>query len=214
MGLLSKKPIESSQEMALYSISGQTTFLIVGLGNPGKAYENTRHNIGFRCIDAFVSNHPELSNWTQKKDLHYSFTSGVFGDTRTLVVKPSVFMNNSGQAVHAAQTFFGLSPHQIIVIYDELDLPFGQIRMRRGGGSAGHNGIKSIIQRIGDDFHRIRVGIDNQHADKTDGADFVLKKFDVQEAGHMETLTREIDSILIECIFRGDIAVETRSFIV
>lgn len=214
MGLLQKKPIVVSKDLPLYTISGQLTLLLVGLGNPGKKYEGTRHNIGFACLDNFAAKHPEFSHWTQKKDLKCSLTIGTFGSTRVIAVKPNTFMNNSGQAVQAAQAFYRIDPARTAVIYDELTLPFGQIRMRSGGSSAGHNGIKSIIEHLSDGFNRVRVGIANNTSSEADSANFVLKAFSAKEKEHIPALLAETDSILTEYVYRGELASETRNFII
>lgn len=214
MGLFTKKPTILSSGAPLYTVGGQQTLLIAGLGNPGKKYHSTRHNIGFACVDELAARHPEFSGWISKKDLKCEFTSGVFGNSRVIVIKPATYMNSSGQTVQAVAKFYKIEPKNIVVVYDELDLPFGQIRMRSGGGSAGHNGIKSIIEHLGDGFSRVRIGIANQKSPMSDSADFVLKPFNVSEKKHMNSLVTEVDSILTEYIYRGDLVGDTRSFII
>ena len=123
-------------------------------------------------------------------------------------------MNESGRAVQAIQSFYKIAPAQTIVVHDELDIEFGQIRKRTGGGAAGHNGIKSIIDNCTDDFGRVRIGINNEHKMHADAKDFVLKPFSSDEQDHLSALTREAESILVETIYRGTILAETRTFIV
>lgn len=131
--------------------------LIVGLGNPGKKYEKTRHNIGFDCIDR-CANKLNIS-------LTESKFKGVFGSTviqseKVFLLKPLTFMNVSGESVQALANFYKIEPKNILVIYDDLDLPVGKIRLRKKGSAGGHNGMKSIISHLGtEDFKRIRVGI-------------------------------------------------------
>lgn len=214
MALFQKKFTNTSSTAPLYTIGGQSTLLIVGLGNPGKEYEYTRHNAGFICVDAFVQAHNEFGEWVNKKDLSCLLTSGVFGPTRVIVIKPTSFMNESGRAVQAVQAFYKIASTQTIVVHDELDIDFGQIRTRMGGGSAGHNGIKSIATHTGEDFGRIRIGINNEHKATQDSSDFVLKSFNAEEKSQLSALTREAESMMIEIIYRGNVLPETRSFIV
>lgn len=214
MGLFSKKPIQHSSTAPLYTVSNQKTILIVALGNPGKEYDGTRHNIGFDAIDLFVANKNEFSNWVTKKDLHCQLTSGTLGSSRVIVIKPTTFMNESGRAVQAVQSFYKIPNAQTIAVHDELDIPFGQIRTRQGGGTAGHNGLKSIISHSGDDFGRVRIGINNDHRTKTEEKDFVLKAFSKTEQEKTPALLAEVDSILTEYIYGGSLAAETRSFLI
>lgn len=214
MGLFSKKPTQTSSTSPLYTIGGQKTLLIVGLGNPGKEYDGTRHNIGFSCVNAFVSAHSEFGTWVTKKDLKCQQTSATLGSTRVIVIKPTTYMNLSGEAVQAVHNFYKLSALETLVVHDELDIEFGQLRTRIGGGSAGHNGLKSLIQYIGKDFGRVRIGINSQHRAKNDEIDFVLKAFSKAEQEQMSNLTSEVTNILTEYVFGGQLLTETRSFIV
>lgn len=214
MGLFSKKPTQTSSHAPLYTIGGQKTVLLVGLGNPDKEYDGTRHNVGFACIDAFVAAHSEFSPWVVKKDLKCTLTSATLGATRVLAIKPSTYMNLSGEAVQATLSFYRLDVGNVVVVHDELDIDFGQIRTRIGGGTAGHNGLKSIVQHCGEDFGRVRIGINNQNRIKNDEKDFVLKPFSKLEQEQLGNLTRETSAILTEYVFGGQLATETRSFIV
>ena len=187
--------------------------IIIGLGNIGKEFEGTRHNIGFELIDAFTKQQ-EFPAWHEKKDLSSHITSLRLGDTRVIAIKPTTLMNNSGKAVQAVQGFYKIIPEQTLVVHDELDVPFGQIRTRIGGGAAGNNGIKSVIQHIGENFNRVRVGIRNELSDKIDSADFVLAKFSKEERDQFSKLQRETINILTDYIYKNELVVETRSFIV
>ena len=123
-------------------------------------------------------------------------------------------MNESGRAVQEVLNFYKLSAKQLTVVHDELDIPFGQIRTRQGGGHAGHNGIRSVIQYIGDDFGRVRIGINNpDKPEQQDSADYVLGKFTKKESAEMTKLTREVQSILIELIYRGELYADTRNIL-
>ena len=130
--------------------------LLVGLGNPGPKYERNRHNIGFMAVDAIVHRH---SFQPERARFRAVCAEGVIAGRKTLAMKPTTFMNESGRAVGEALRFFKLAPEQVVVLHDELDLAFGKIRTKRGGGHAGHNGLRSIDQHIGPDFWRIRIGI-------------------------------------------------------
>jgi PTH1 family peptidyl-tRNA hydrolase len=130
--------------------------LIVGLGNPGSQYEGNRHNIGFMAVDAIARTH-NAGPWRQK---HGGLLSEVtIGGEKTLLLKPQTFMNRSGDSVQAAAQFYKLSPADIIVLYDELDLAAGKVRVKMGGGNGGHNGLRSIDPQIGLDYRRVRLGI-------------------------------------------------------
>lgn len=212
MALFQKKP-QVSSSAPLYSLGLSKTILIVGLGNPGKKYDLTRHNIGFGCVDAFV-NSQELGVWVQKKDLKCLESTGTIGSTRVIVIKPTTFMNNSGEAVQAVSHFYKVPPEQIVAVYDEVAIPFGQIRTRVGGESAGHNGVKSLIQNIEKDFGRVRIGISNEHTPQADTADFVLSKFSKDEQAQLDNLTREVNAILTEYLYGSALPHDTRSFIV
>jgi PTH1 family peptidyl-tRNA hydrolase len=211
MGLLVKRGNASSY-MPLYNVGMSRTVVIVGLGNPGDEYAGTRHNVGFACLDALAKAH-EFPAWQTKKALKCELSVQNLGETRVVLVKPTTFMNLSGEAVQAVQQFYKVGPEQTVIVHDELDIPFGQIRVRQGGGSAGHNGLKSIIQHGGENTLRVRIGIHNDHADKHDSADFVLAKFSAHEHGKLKDLTREVASMLSEYIYGGDLLAETRTFL-
>lgn len=198
--------------MPLYSLSAQKTKLIVGLGNPGPEYEHTRHNIGFACLDAYAEDN-DFDSWIHKKDLKAEFSQATMGQTKVLLAKPQTFMNLSGEAVQAICSFYKLGIDDVIVVHDELDINFGQIRCRKGGGAAGHNGIKSIIQHLGGEFNRVRIGVGPKTQEQTDSADFVLQRFNEHERGRMKDLTREVSAILTETIYGdGQLPHDTRSF--
>lgn len=213
MALFQKNPHSNHEYHSFFTLGAHKTILLVGLGNPGKKYDGTRHNIGFVCLDAFAKAH-EFNNWTEKKDLKCLIASKTLGETRVILCKPTTYMNLSGEAVQKVIHFYKIEPDKIAVIYDELDMPFGQIRMRLGGSDAGHNGIKSLIQHLGPDFGRVRIGIGGSKPEQMDSADFVLSKFGKDEAKQLAPLTKEATSILTEYIFRGELVPETRNFVV
>ncbi|MCE9522541.1 MAG: aminoacyl-tRNA hydrolase [Alphaproteobacteria bacterium] len=134
--------------------------LIVGLGNPGEAYQNNRHNIGFMAADAIAEAHgfaPARSRF--RGQTREGVLRGKDGAVKTLMLKPMTFMNESGNAVQEAAAFHKIALEQIVVIYDELDLAAGKVRVKRGGGNAGHNGLRSISTHVGNDYMRVRLGI-------------------------------------------------------
>lgn len=130
--------------------------LIVGLGNPGPKYQGNRHNIGFMAVDGIVRRHG-FSPW--RKRFQGEVSEGVLAGEKLLVLKPMTYMNESGRAVGEAMRFFDIDPSQVIAIYDELDLEPGKVRVKLGGGAAGHNGIRSMIAHCGPHFVRVRMGI-------------------------------------------------------
>src|SRR3989338_695968 len=212
MGLFQKKVVTSSAA-PLYSVGLGRTLVIIGLGNPGKEYVGTRHNIGFECLDSLAKK-LDFPNWIDKKDLRCHITSETIDGTRVILAKPTTFMNLSGEAAQAVQHFYKVPLEQMIAVHDELDIPFGQIRTRVGGSDAGNNGVKSLIQHIGDNFGRVRVGIQNEISEKADGADFVLGKFAKEEQAHMQALLRETTAIFSEYAHGQALIHETRSFII
>jgi PTH1 family peptidyl-tRNA hydrolase len=209
MALFQKNPFRSDSNKPLYTLGLNKTVVIVGLGNPGKKYEKTRHNIGFVCVDAFAKEH-EFEKWFDKKDLRCQMAAKTLGDTRVILLKPTTMMNLSGEAVQAVAHFYKVEPSVIVAVYDEFAVPFGQIRTRIGGSSAGHNGVKSLIQHIGDGFGRVRVGIQNDSEAQMDMADYVLANFNEEELAQVTNLTREVNSILTEYVFSGQLPHETR----
>ncbi len=210
MALFQRRP-DLGSHLPTYSLGLTRTLLIVGLGNVGKEFEGTRHNIGFAVIDELASKQ-RFDPWTDKKDLKCLMTSQTIGESRVFLIKPTTFMNLSGEAVQAVLHFYKIPPDNMLAVHDELDVPFGQIRTRVGGSAAGHNGIKSIIQHRSEEFGRVRVGI--QAETKQDASDFVLSRFSKTEQSHMPELLKETTAILTEYIHTGNLLSETRSYIV
>lgn len=131
-------------------------YLLVGLGNPGSKYAGNRHNIGFMSVDEIVRRHG-FSAW--RKRFQGEAAEGTLAGEKVLALKPMTYMNDSGRSVGAAMRFFDIDPSQVIVLYDELDLESGKVRVKLGGGAAGHNGIRSMIAHAGPHFQRVRLGI-------------------------------------------------------
>jgi PTH1 family peptidyl-tRNA hydrolase len=132
MALFQRRPQVSDPTM-YYSVGMNKTILMVGLGNIGKEYEMTRHNVGFICLDEFVEKTEGMEGWVEKKDLKCLISSGRVGDSRVLAIKPTTFMNLSGEAVQAVVHFYKIQLENIVILHDELDVDFGQIRVRMGG---------------------------------------------------------------------------------
>lgn len=163
-------------------------YIIAGLGNPTKEYEKTRHNAGFDTIDVLAGKHG--IQVTERK--HRAFCGkGLIGGERVLLVKPQTFMNASGESLREAADFYKVPPEQIIVIYDDISLGVGQLRIRTKGSAGGHNGIKSIIAHLGSqDFPRIKIGV-GAKPDRMDLADYVLSSFSQTDRQVMEDAFQE-----------------------
>lgn len=170
--------------------------LIVGLGNIGKEYEKTRHNSGFMALDAYAA-HNNFPKW-QEKTKFKAFVSEKFVMGKKIVLlKPTTLYNLSGESVKAIKDFYKIKNTAITVVHDELDLPFGTVKEKNGGGSGGSNGLKSIISLIGSDFKRIRIGIANELKEKMDSADFVLSKFTASEKKQLDSTFQSVSNKLI-----------------
>lgn len=162
--------------------------LIVGLGNPGPKYVRNRHNIGFMAVDRIASDHG-FSPWRSR--FQGEVTEGRLGQERVTLLKPGTFMNLSGQSVGEAMRYLKLEPADIVVLHDELDLAPGKLRGKLGGGHAGHNGLRSIHQHIGEAYRRLRIGIGHPgHKDRV--AAYVLADFAKAEEALVEDLLRGI----------------------
>ncbi len=211
MALFQKRP-EVGHGITFTTYGMHKTMLIVGLGNIGAEYDGTRHNIGFACVDEFARKN-DFSAWVNKTDLKCQITQATIGETRVILCKPTTFMNLSGEAVQAIAHFYKIQLDKIIVVHDEIDVNFGQIRLRLGGGSAGHNGIKSVSKAVGEGYGRIRVGIGPKTPEQIDSADFVLQKFSSQETDAIPMLKREVAAALSELAYGSPLSPETRSFL-
>ncbi len=148
--------------------------LIVGLGNPGPTYSNTRHNIGFMVVDSLIQN-LQPSNISKK-----SFEGELYKKGDLLLLKPTTFMNLSGKSVQAVANFYKINLDDILVVHDEIDIPFGAIKLKKGGGSGGHNGLKSIDTMVGKEYNRLRLGVDKPER-KEMVAGYVLGRFNPKE---------------------------------
>lgn len=170
------------------------TWLIAGLGNPGTKYERNRHNIGFRVLDEIVRREA-LSAWKSNK-LGADSTGGAVAGTKVVLIKPQEFMNLSGFATRRALDFHHIERDQLLVVHDEIDLEFGIVRLKQGGGHGGHNGLRSIIDQLGSgDFARLRVGVGrdpNKPQGSKEAASWVLADFPKDQG-------RVVDSIISAC---------------
>ena len=181
---------------------GKPEFIIAGLGNPGKEYEYSRHNAGFLCIDILCN------KYGIKTDrLKYRALTGtaLIDGVPCLIMRPQTFMNNSGEAIKEAADFYKIPPENIIVIYDDISLAPGTLRIRRKGSAGGHNGIKSIIWQLdSDNFPRLKIGVGERNDPDSDLKDHVLGKFSKSELETMKkTMERAVEAI--PYILGGDI---------
>ena len=163
----------------------ETAALIVGLGNPGREYAGNRHNVGFMTADRWAAAHALAFSKIQH---HAVIAVGRSGQRRIIAAKPQTYMNESGRAVGALLRFYKIPVEQLLVMFDDLDLPFGAIRLRADGGAGGHNGMRSIIQHLGgNQFARLRIGI-GRPPGRMDPAAFVLQDFSREEAAELGDL--------------------------
>ena len=173
--------------------------IIAGLGNPGAKYAGNRHNIGFMAVDEIVRRHG-FSPWRKKFQAEVS--EGLLGGESVLVMKPQTYMNESGRAVGEAMRFYNLTPAGLVVLYDELDLAPGKVRVKTGGGSGGHNGIKSIDAHCGKDYRRVRLGIGHPGS-KDRVTPYVLGDFAKADAEWLDPLIEAVGSHA-DLLARGD----------
>lgn len=213
MALFQRRP-QTSDPTNYYTVGANKNILVVGLGNPGKEYALTRHNVGFMAVDEFVARSDEMEGWIQKKDLKCLLSGGRIGDKRIMAMKPATFMNLSGEAVQAVADFYKIHPDNIVVIHDELDIDFGQIRLRKGGSDAGHNGVKSVTKHITADYGRIRIGIGPKTPEQMSSEDFVLQKFSKDEQAQLPNLFKEVNAVLSEYIYGDQLPHDTRNFLI
>ncbi len=181
------KKIESSSAA---SAGGSVTWLIVGLGNPGTEYEKTRHNVGFTAVDAAAK---EAGVKLDRAKYRALTCEGMLSGQRVLFMKPTTFMNASGQAVAEAAKFYKIAPEHILVFSDDISLTPGRLRVRANGSAGGHNGLKSIIECIGSsDFPRIKIGVGQKPSPDYDLADWVLGRMPSADAAAVDNRMKEL----------------------
>ncbi len=186
MGLLNKN--NDNNEM----------YLIVGLGNPGPKYELTRHNIGFQVVDSIAK---KIGEKFKRVQFNALIAKGTFKGKKVILAKPQTYMNNSGQAVGSLARYYKIDIKNVIVIFDDVDLPYETIRVRSEGGSGGHKGMKSIIQHFSNsqEFPRIRFGV-GRPPGRMDTADYVLQRFSKEEEKHLELYIQKASDAIFDVI--------------
>ena len=181
---------------------GSFDYLIVGLGNPGIEYENTRHNAGFMCID-YIANKCGVKLNKFKHKAYYA--QGELGGKKVILVKPQTYMNNSGEAVIPLLNFFKIDKQNLIVVCDDISLDVGKIRVRRKGSDGGQKGMRSIIEQLGfDNFARVKMGIGKKPNPNYDLAKWVLSKFKADEQADLDNAIKNASSA-VELIVKGQI---------
>jgi PTH1 family peptidyl-tRNA hydrolase len=176
--------------------------IILAQGNPGLQYERTRHNVGFMVLDSLTKSHD--GTWRTESKFKADIAEVSLDGEKTLLVKPRSFYNETGQVARSIIDFYKLDPSQdVLVIHDELALPFGTIRIRKKGSDAGNNGVKSINAHLGQDYARIRIGIWNELRDQIDDANFVLSAFTKKEAEQLQLLIDDKILSLVNEFVRG-----------
>lgn len=177
------------------------TWLIVGLGNPGGKYEKTRHNCGFRALDILASG---LNCRVDKGKFQGLYGKTALGDATLVLLKPQTFMNLSGQSVAAFANFFHIPPQKIIVLFDDISLDPGVLRIRANGSAGGHNGLKSIIASLGSqDFPRVKIGVGGKPHPDFDLADWVLSTFSAQEEKDLAPALEDAAKAALSIVERG-----------
>lgn len=176
-----------------------TNYIIIGLGNHGIKYKKTRHNAGFLAVD-YIHKKNDFSKWEKSKKINAEISQGIIENQDITLIKPLTYMNNSGISVKSFLSSYELKTksYRLIIIFDDLDLPFGSIRVREKGSSGGHKGLKSIIDELGtENFTRIRIGITNEWRQKKETDKFVLSKFSRDELHQLKTkILPEISDIV------------------
>ena len=183
------------------SFSGKPEYIIAGLGNPGKEYEYSRHNAGFLCLDILCNRYSIKTDRVKYRAL--TATAMIEGHP-CLIMRPQTYMNNSGESIKAAADFYKIPPEKIIVIYDDISLPTGTLRIRKKGSAGGHNGIKSIIWQLNSDvFPRLKIGVGDRKDKDDDLKDYVLGRFSKDD---METLKKTMEKAVdsLKYILDGD----------
>lgn len=187
---------------SLQKAPASNVWLIVGLGNPGENYANTRHNVGFMVID-YLARYESID--TRKLEKSAAVGKGAICGKQVILAKPVTFMNNSGESVAALSKFYKIPSSQVLVISDDLDLPVATLRLRASGGHGGHNGLRSIIQRLGNtqEFPRLKIGIGRPSNNKLPVADYVLQNFNRSDLQLIEEAVAEAAAVVRAVLEHG-----------
>ena len=181
--------------------------LVVGLGNPGRRYVATRHNVGFLVVDRLAH---RAGDRVETKQFGAFVGKSLVGGAPCVLAKPQSYMNLSGQPTVSLRGYYKLDNEHVVVVHDEVDIPFGQVRVKRGGGAGGHNGVKDLVARLGADFVRIRVGV-SRPPPEWDTADYVLSKWTDDEARELDAIVdRAADAVA--CVLREGTAAAMNQF--
>ena len=192
LGWVKREPDKKEDDRVMY--------IIAGLGNPTREYEKTRHNVGFEVIDVLAD---MLGTTVEEKKFKGCYGRGIIGGEKVLLLKPQTFMNLSGESIRAASDFYKVDPEHIIIIYDDISLDVGQLRIRKKGSAGGHNGIKNIIAHLGtQEFPRIKVGV-GAKPPKMDLADYVLSRFSREDRAVMEDAFKDAAEAVQVMIAQG-----------
>lgn len=196
MAFFKKKQFSSSASV------GKPEFIIVGLGNPGREYEYSRHNAGFLCLDLLCNKYSVKTDKVKYKAL---IGTVLIDSHPCLLMRPQTYMNNSGEAIKEAADFYKIPPEKVIVIYDDISLNAGTLRIRKKGSAGGHNGIKSIISQLGsDNFPRLKIGVGERKDPDADLKDHVLKKLSKEDLATLRTaMEKAVDAIPV--MLSGDV---------
>jgi len=179
--------------VALFRPQSNSDYLIVGLGNPGPTYEGTRHNVGYQVVEELARRHGFAK---AKRGFDGRCAEGAIGGRPALLLQPTTFMNDSGRSVAAAVRALKVPLERVLVVHDHIDLPFGRLRLMEGGGSGGHNGLKSISGLLGPGYVRLRVGVDRPPSSDPDVvADYVLSRFGESKAEVTGLLGASADAV-------------------
>ena len=186
----------------MFGMKAGPQWLVVGLGNVGEKYEGTRHNVGFQVLDELAE---RAGVPVQRLKFRALTNTARLGGTQVLLMKPVTYMNLSGEAVGPASSFYKIPPERILILSDDVALPVGKLRLRRGGSAGGHNGLKSIIQHLGtDQFPRLKIGVGEKPHPDYDMADWVLGKFSGEDRKAMDAaVQRGADAV--ECLLEQGI---------
>lgn len=184
--------------------------MIFAQGNPGIQYRHSRHNVGFYLLDEFASQHS--AEFTAKSKFHAEIAEVILGSEKVLLVKPSTFYNETGQAARTIVDFYKIAPaDDLLVIHDDLALPFGTVRIRQKGSDGGNNGIKSLNTHLGPDFTRLRIGVYNSLRERMSDADFVLGNFSRHEANTLQATISPKVNELIDSFCAGTLEVTSHT---